>query len=262
MTAQRRTGQGTPLVLLHGFLDTWRTWELVLPGLARHHDVLALTLPGHAGGPPAPPELTPEAFAGALESMLDEAGVERAHLVGNSLGGHLALRLAARGRALSVVAFAPAGGWEPGDPLLCEVLERQAAMSGGSGRLLAHLDALLATDDGRRRLTAHLVEDPSHIPDALITHLVTGAAACRDAHAMLAEAVHADWDVDAERIDCPVRIAWGTADRMLAWPSASTRLRRALPHAEWVEMPGVGHCPQLDAPVETAELILGVTAGR
>jgi pimeloyl-ACP methyl ester carboxylesterase len=39
-------------VLVHGFTDTWRTWQLVLPALARHHDVLAPTLPGHAGGPP------------------------------------------------------------------------------------------------------------------------------------------------------------------------------------------------------------------
>jgi hypothetical protein len=39
-------------VCLHGFLDTWRTWELVLPTLERHHDVLAPTLAGHPGGPP------------------------------------------------------------------------------------------------------------------------------------------------------------------------------------------------------------------
>ena len=38
--------------LLHGFTDTWRTWELVLPALERRFEVLAPTLPGHAGGPP------------------------------------------------------------------------------------------------------------------------------------------------------------------------------------------------------------------
>jgi pimeloyl-ACP methyl ester carboxylesterase len=49
-TASHRGGSGPPLVCLHGFLDTWRTWELVLPALERHHDVLAPTLAGHAGG--------------------------------------------------------------------------------------------------------------------------------------------------------------------------------------------------------------------
>ena len=41
-TPSHRGGSGLPLVLLHGFLDTWRTWELVLPALERRHDVLAL----------------------------------------------------------------------------------------------------------------------------------------------------------------------------------------------------------------------------
>jgi pimeloyl-ACP methyl ester carboxylesterase len=50
-TPQHRGGSGPPLVCLHGFTDTWRTWELVLPELERHHDVLAPTLLGHAGGP-------------------------------------------------------------------------------------------------------------------------------------------------------------------------------------------------------------------
>ncbi len=51
-TPQYRGGAGPPLVLIHGFTDTWRTWELVLPALERRHDVLAVTLAGHAGGPP------------------------------------------------------------------------------------------------------------------------------------------------------------------------------------------------------------------
>jgi pimeloyl-ACP methyl ester carboxylesterase len=50
--ASHRGGTGSPLVRLRGFTGTWRTWELVLPALERHHDVLAPTLAGHAGGPP------------------------------------------------------------------------------------------------------------------------------------------------------------------------------------------------------------------
>jgi pimeloyl-ACP methyl ester carboxylesterase len=51
-TPAHRGGEGPPLLCLHGFTDTWRTWELVLPALERRHDVLAPTLLGHAGGPP------------------------------------------------------------------------------------------------------------------------------------------------------------------------------------------------------------------
>jgi pimeloyl-ACP methyl ester carboxylesterase len=59
-----------------------------------------------------------------------------------------------------------------------------------------------------------------------------------------------------------VRVVWGTDDLLLAWPSASECFSRAwLPHAEWIVLQGVGHRPQLDAPLETAKPILGCTAG-
>src|SRR4051794_34385946 len=117
-----RGGTGSPMVLLHGFTDTWRTWELVLPPLERRHDVLALTLAGHLGGPPLPAAAGPDTMADLVEAAMDAAGFATAHLVGNSLGGHLALQLAARGRARSVVALAPAGGWAEGDESFREVL--------------------------------------------------------------------------------------------------------------------------------------------
>ena len=52
-----------------------------------------------------------------------------------------------------------------------------------------------------------------------------------------------------------MRIVWGTEDRLLPWPAAAARYRRDwLPHADWVELDGVGHCPQLDVPLEAAQL--------
>ena len=68
------------------------------------------------------------------------------------------------------------------------------------------------------------------------------------------------YDLAPERIGCPVRIVWGTEDAVLPWPSAAARYRDEwLPGADWVVLDGVGHCPQLDVPLETAELILGFT---
>jgi pimeloyl-ACP methyl ester carboxylesterase len=108
-TSSYHGGFGEPMVCLHGFTDTWRTWELVLPVLERHHDVLAPTLPSHAGGPPLGGNAGATRVADAIEDAMDEAGFRTAHIVGNSLGGYIALHLAARGRAESVVALAPAG---------------------------------------------------------------------------------------------------------------------------------------------------------
>src|SRR5205085_10363993 len=127
-TPSHRGGSGTPLVCLHGFADTWRVWELVLPALERRHDVLAPTLAGHAGGPPLDRAVDDAVIADAIERAMDAAGFETAHIAGNSLGGFVALQLAARGRARSVVAFAPAGGWGKGDDSFKELLAFQARM--------------------------------------------------------------------------------------------------------------------------------------
>ncbi len=87
-----------------------------------------------------------------------------------------------------------------------------------------------------------------------------GVAACPRGRDLLAAAADADWTLEAARIECPVRVVWGTADRLLPWPAAAARLRREwLPHADWVELEGVGHCPQLEVPLETTQLVLGLT---
>jgi pimeloyl-ACP methyl ester carboxylesterase len=53
---------------------------------------------------------------------------------------------------------------------------------------------------------------------------------------------------------------WGTADRLLPWPAAAARYRAELPHADWVLLDDIGHCPPLDVPTEAAQLILGFTS--
>ncbi len=259
-TPAHRGGSGPPLVCLHGFADTWRVWELVLARLERRHDVLALTLPGHAGGPSIEGPITSATIADGVERSLDAAGIGSAHLVGNSLGGHVALQLAARGRARSVVALAPAGGWDDGafPPAL---LQRQRELLAAAKSIAPHAYALAATPEGRRRATELIVADGANLPPELVAHLVLGVAACPRGEDLLDRAADVDWALDGARIGCPVRVVWGTADRLLPWPEAAARLRRGwLAHADWVELDDVGHCPQLDVPLETAQLILGVTA--
>jgi pimeloyl-ACP methyl ester carboxylesterase len=249
------------LVCLHGFVDTWRVWELVLPALERHHDVLALTMAGHAGGPPVEGEINDAVLADAVERAMDEAGFELAHLVGNSLGGYVALQLATRGRARTVVAFAPAGGWARGDDSYRELLGFQSALLDMVKAAAPHAEAIVASREGRRRATQYLTVNFEHIPAELLAHQLRGAARCDPAVALIDHALRAGFSLDAEKITCPVRIAWGTEDALLPWPSAATRFRHEwLPNADWVVLEGVGHCPQLDVPLETAELILGFTA--
>jgi pimeloyl-ACP methyl ester carboxylesterase len=255
-TPAHRGGEGPPLVLLHGFMDTWRIWELALPALERRHDVLAPTLPGHAGGPPVQGPITHATMADAIERAMDDAGFETAHIAGNSLGGYVALQLAARQRARTVTAFAPAGGWA--DDSYTEVLALQADLQRQAKAIAPHANAILATAEGRRRATQLITTNFEHIPQELLAHQLQGIAGCAAAAALIEHAKQQRWELDPQRIDCPVRIVWGTADRLLPWPDAAARYRTEwLPHADWVELEGVGHCPPLDVPLEAAALILG-----
>lgn len=256
LTAAHRGGSGPPLVCLHGFADTWRTWDLVLPALERRFDVLAVTLAGHAGGPPLPAQLSERSLAEGVEAAMDEAGFGRAHLVGNSLGGYVALQLAARGRASSVVAFAPAGGYAAGDPSQFSTLDYNERVLAGAAASLPQIDSILATREGRRAATAFAAVNFEHIPAELLVHQALGAAACEGGQRLIALARSIGWPLDLDGLDCPVRIVWGTRDRLLRWPRAAARFQEEwLPNADSVVLEEVGHCPQLDVPDVASGLI-------
>src|SRR5947209_14869225 len=74
-----RGGSGEPLVLVHGFSGTWRAWEPVLDRLEASHDVLAVTLLGHAGGPEcsAGASVSMPMLVDAVERDMDAAGLDR-----------------------------------------------------------------------------------------------------------------------------------------------------------------------------------------
>jgi pimeloyl-ACP methyl ester carboxylesterase len=258
-TPAYRGGDGPPLVCVHGFTDTWRTWELVLPALERHHEVLAPALPGHAGGAPLPGTLGDDTLVAGVERIMDEAGWDTAFVVGNSLGGWVALQLGARGRARKIIALSPAGGWADGDPMVAERLDYFTTMRQLVRGAAPYADQIVSTSEGRRRATEYTTVNYEHIPPDLLAHQIRGAAACDGAEVLITQARQAGYPLQADRIECPVRILWGTEDRLLPWPGAAVRYRESLPGADWVELPGVGHSPQLDSPAETAELILDFT---
>src|SRR5919112_4201020 len=104
-----RAGEGEPLLLLHGIGSTHDDFAALRPRLDLEFRVLAPDLPGHGRSGTLARRPTVAAIADAVAADLDELGVGRVHVLGNSIGARVALELAVRGRARSVVAIAPSG---------------------------------------------------------------------------------------------------------------------------------------------------------
>jgi pimeloyl-ACP methyl ester carboxylesterase len=253
-----------PLLLLHGFTDTARTWANVISLLEPHHEVLAPTLSGHCGGPEIPSGSNDPlgAMADELERLLDSKGHEKAHIAGNSLGGWLAFELASRGRALSVVALSPALGWEGDEPprrtrLIFENAHRMGPWAAKNAEFLARRPGL------RKIAFRELVSHPERMSPAMAYDLIIGSAGCTVYDAFIEHLegpnYRAPWEKD---FGVPVRIAWGTNDRTLPIKRCSGWHRQTLPNAEWVDLPDCGHLPQHDDPELVARTILEVTTAR
>src|SRR4051812_24576728 len=143
-----------PLLLLHGLGMSARVWHGVLPWLQSHHDVLALTTLGHRGGPAAPARpVSVRELVDDVERRLDEHGLDRPHVAGNSLGGWMAIELARRGRARSVCALSPAGSWTAGTAEQTDGVRRIRRMVRLARLGQALPMALLLRSAGLRRLT-------------------------------------------------------------------------------------------------------------
>lgn len=246
-----RAGEGEPVVLLHGFTATWHCWKPVLADLVARYEVIAPTLAGHRGGPVYEDDLpkTIPTAADHLEGHLDDLGVGTAHIVGNSMGGALGIELAKRGRARSVVALSPGGGWQPQGPeplRIAKFFARQLAITKASQGRIPRVMARprtrqLALRDVMRR--GHLVAPADAV------NLASSSLGCTVTDDILAllrsDGAHLD---GLDQVSAPVLLAWSEFDRILPMGTCSWRLRRDIPGAEFRVLRGVGHVPMWDDP--------------
>lgn len=254
--ARYRGGSGEPLLLLHGAFYTWRAWEGLLRDLEPFFEVLAPTLLGHLDGDhlPAGVNTGVEALADGLERELDAAGWATAHIAGNSLGGLLALELAQRGRARSVVALAP-GGDRPGSRYKEKRIAAIFAVTRAvARRVLPHADRLCASPRGRRLLLSWVCAHPERVGAAHAAHAVRALGEC-PTYAELKRAMPPEGARALDRIRCPVLLAWPAKDRVLPFRRYGRAYGEALPSAEVRTLHGVGHVPMMDDPAGVAALI-------
>ena len=244
-----RSGAGEPIVLIHGFSGTRLMWEPVVAELEPSFEVMAVSLAGHVGGPElAGPSASVAALIDAVAHDLDQAGWPTAHLVGNSLGGWIALELARRGRARSVIAFAPAGGWESGtrDERRLRLLFRRLYWL--SQKASPHLDSLVRRPRLRRELLWQVVAHGERVPPAVAAQMIRDSVQTPVYWELMDAIVRDGTPREFDGATCPVLLAWGTRDRIIPSPRYSRRLRELLPRAEFVDLPGLGHVPMAEDP--------------
>lgn len=254
-----RRGEGEPLVLLHGVTGSETMWRHVLPLLTAHHDVIALTELGHRGGTPASAGTRVSDVVDDAERQLDDLGLDRPHIAGNSLGGWVALELARRGRAASVCALSPAGCWDAGTKEQTHGTSRLKAVALAT-RLGRPVLPLFARVPMVRKLA--LRDNAVHgerVPATELVELADDLLACTVLDDMLGT------DEQLQPLDplpCPVLLAWSEHDRILPAGVNGTHARTLMPSAAYRILPGVGHVPMFDDPQLVADTILDSTASE
>lgn len=246
-----RSGSGDPLLLLHGMGSTRRDFTSLLPALSERFEVLAMDLPGCGRSATLGRRPTVAAICDAVERTLDAQEVGQVHVLGNSLGARVALELAKRGRARSVVALAPSG---------LNVLPERVFQ--GSGMALARL-ALSAVRPAVEPMSRSVLGRSALLWPLKARFWATsreevlaardGFADSRDYWQTLLWALLLDVPRGMGAVRCPVTLVQGTAD----WISSgqTPRYLALVPGARFRPLLAAGHAGQSDRPGAVVRLV-------
>ena len=238
------------MLLLHGLGTTRHDFERILPLLAERFDALAVDLPGQGEARALDVRPTVPAVVDAVEADLDDRGLERVHVLGNSLGARLALELARRGRARSVVAIAPSGLSIPPERI---GQVAGMALTGLAMRVLRPLvPSISERRGGRTALLTGLRARPWEATREEALALGAGVGA-PNLWRLLWWAIATDIAIDLDEIDCPVLLAQGSADFVAA--GQTMRFLPQIRGSRFHVLPWAGHAAQGDAPSHVADLV-------
>lgn len=242
-------GVGTAhLVLLHGLGSSADDWFLQLPAFAPHYLCVAVDLRGHGLSEKPVGRYDVRLFASDVAALLSDLDLAPAHILGLSLGGMVAQQLALAFpqivRSLVLVNTLP-GLWPPPRAMAriglrrLQSLWRRPDMATVAAQIAQDLFPDPSAQFFRAQVEARMAaNDPAAYRRATlaVTRFAPGRA--------------------LRRIACPTLIIAGEADRVV--PGVyQARLRRALPHARFVSIPGAGHACNIDTPDEVNTAVLG-----
>jgi pimeloyl-ACP methyl ester carboxylesterase len=242
----KESGQGDPLLLLHGFAssaDTWDGWRARLDGRYR---VIAVDLPPFAITGPLPGRaMNADVLQEFLDQLVRALGLTRFHLAGNSLGGYVSWNYARRHpeQVMKLVLVDPAGYPFP-QPLAANLMRTP-----GIRDVTAHLTP--------RPIVAASIRDvygdPGRVTDATIRRyqdLLRREGARPAVTGLMSSLVYDGVGVNEVRV--PTLILWGAKDRWIP-PAHAPLFERDIPGSRLIVYDGLGHVPMEEDPARTAE---------
>jgi pimeloyl-ACP methyl ester carboxylesterase len=244
-------GEGPALVFVHGLGGSWQNWLENIPAFARSHRVIALDLPGFGESELPAEDISISGYGRTVDALLDGLGIERAAIVGNSMGGFIGAEVAmSYGTRVDKLVLVSAAGLsiehQQRDPLV--VLGR---VSGAYGSWLTagvvKRSRQLARRPGLRRgLLWLVVAHPEKISGPMTYELVRGAGKPGFLPALDALTSYPIRD-RLPGIRSPTLIVWGTKDMLVPVRDAA-EFERLIPNARKDVWPDTGHLPMVERP--------------
>lgn len=249
----RVAGSGPTVVLIHGMVNSSRHWEAVATRLADGHRVIAPDLIGHGDSATPRGDYSLGAHAASIRDLLTAIGVERATLVGHSLGGGVAMQFFYQfpQRTERLVLISSGGLGDEVSPLL-----RAATLPGSAAllRLATHpaaLRALVAAGAGLRNRGSSSGVYLQAVARALAPLQAPGSRRA------FMQTLRSVIDARGQRVsardrlyllgDMPTLIVWGERDRTIP-PSHGLRAQQAIPNCRFEVLPRAAHFPNLEDP--------------
>jgi pimeloyl-ACP methyl ester carboxylesterase len=226
------TGQGAPLLLIHGLAGSWRWWLRNVPALSERHTVYLIDLPGFGSMRAYRREFALENAPEWVRSLVDALGIERPSIAGHSMGAAISMAYAARWPECvdRLVLTAPAVDL-PHKRVLSSVLPLLAA----AGRVQPRFYPTLVWDAMRAG------------PFTLV----------RTANRLLAM----DMAADAQQVHGPTLLIWGANDALVP-PKIGHMLRSAIPSSRLIVFENAGHVVMFDRPTEFNDAVLRFLSGE
>jgi pimeloyl-ACP methyl ester carboxylesterase len=256
-------GEGDPIVFIHGLSGAWVNWLENIPHFAREHRVIAMDLPGFGHSPMPADRISISGYGRMVDELLDTLGIDRAVIVGNSMGGFIgaevAIQFSTRVERLVLVSAAGLSIEHQRNEPVLRALERTESILIFSGGWTATRSDILARRPRMRRQIMRLVAHrPEQLPAPLIAEQVRGSGKPGFVPAMDALTGYPIRDRLGE-IECPVLVVWGEDDRLVPVRDAY-EFGRLIPHAQVVVWPETGHVAMLERPGAFNALVDGFIA--